>query len=67
MTACEYCKKPIEDGVNGDIFPPPPWDEEGVLSACCYGCENQQMEEGEKFHVMESIRAAAKSRRMDCI
>jgi hypothetical protein len=68
MCTCKYCPKVVEDGVNGTIYPPPPWmPADAPKEAICYECENRQEQEGENQHQAQQVDAAIRAGRSDLL
>ena len=68
MTNCTHCKSPVTDGVNGTVSGPAPWEASDTpAQACCYKCENEQMDAAELEAVSRSIDAAQRAGRFDLV
>lgn len=63
---CKKCKIQIVDG-NGYICDSPPWEENGQKSGYCFECENRDLEEAERQHTSQLIKAVCRSGRFDCL
>lgn len=65
---CGKCSTPVDDGVNGTVYEPAPWQPSGAPpEVCCWGCEAEAELAAEDRRQEDQIEAALRAGRMDLV